>query len=273
MRFATKTITLTAVTAVAALGALAVPVAAAHAAPSPYTVTLTAPGTASLGEYVSIKAVVKTTATGKRASLVTVQLQRKIVDTSWTTVETDDTDKKGTATFLLPFSSKTQYRVKVAATSTTQGITSKAKTTQVKGSATIRAFAESETATCVKIVRKLAKDRAADAKTHGNDVGTLKDPTAIRSRIGEGSPIYTSGMTGGVDWIKFDTGCGTSYKPDEYLAGGGGSISIQRKVNGKWTEVINYQQLMCDQADHAGIPLDLAPVCTLPDGTIRLPLP
>jgi hypothetical protein len=101
----------------------------------------------------------------------------------------------------------------------------------------------------------------------------LKDPTAITSRIGEGSPIYGSASAEGSNWIKFDTGCGTTYKPDEFLAGGAGSISLQKKIDGKWTEVLGYQQLMCEQADHKGIPLDLEPVCTQPDGTLRMVLP
>ncbi|MDR1151898.1 MAG: hypothetical protein LBK72_05385 [Bifidobacteriaceae bacterium] len=280
MRFAHKTIGFAAVTAISALGAVAVPVAGVHAttqmapraAQTAYTVTLTAPKTATLGDYVTIKAVVKTKANGKRASLVTVQLQRKIVGTSWTTVQADDTDKKGVATFLLPFSSKTQYRAKIAATSTIKGVTSAVRTTQAKGSPTIRALVKSETAKCVKSVQKIAKERAAFSKAHGNDVGKLTDPTAITSRIGEGSPIYGS-ATGDLDWIKFDIGCGTTYKPDAFLAGNGAYVSIQRKIDGKWTEVLSYQQLMCDQADHKGIPLDLEPVCTLPDGTLRMVQP
>ncbi|MDR1151751.1 MAG: hypothetical protein LBK72_04625 [Bifidobacteriaceae bacterium] len=276
MRFTHKTIAFAAVMAVGTLGAVAVPVAGVHAttqaapraAQSAYALTLTAPKTATLGDYVTIKAVVTAKATGKRAPLVTVQLQRKIVGTPWTTIQADDTDKKGVASFLLPFSSTTHYRATIAATSTSKGVTTPVKTTQVKGGTYLRTIVAAQTAKCVKEVPKYAKRRSkADPS-----VGTLKDLTAITSGVGMGHPVGVV-THDGVEWVRFGVGCGTTYKPDEYLASGAGSYTLQKLVDGKWTEVVSYQQLLCDQADHKGIPPALEPVCVLPDGTLRLILP
>ncbi|MDR1295751.1 MAG: hypothetical protein LBK59_12515 [Bifidobacteriaceae bacterium] len=272
MRFTSKTLTVAAATAIAALSVMVVPVAGAYSAvqvaPSPYTLTLTAPKSAATGEYVKVKAVVTTTRDAKRASLVTVELQRKIVGTSWTTVATDDTNKKGVAKFVLPFSSKTQFRARVAGTSTTKPVMSATRTTTIKSGTIVRSVVEAETAKCVASVTKYAKARSkADPSK-----GALKDPTAITSLV---AWRYMTGAmdAAGTQWIKLDAGCGTTYKPDAYLASGGGSISIQKQIDGTWTEVVNFQQLTCDQADHMGIPVALAPVCALPDGTIRMPLP
>ncbi|MDR1428027.1 MAG: hypothetical protein LBJ08_09795 [Bifidobacteriaceae bacterium] len=227
----------------------------AKAAPG---VVVAAPKQGALGKKVTVTVTV--TQSGKAISGVTVRLQRKIVDTSWTSIDSAKTAKSGKATFKVQLQSDTQYRAKVPASAGVGAATSGAVTTAVEGNQDQRAIVQAAAKKCVAQIRKMGP-------TFKKQGFAVADMTALYG-VYDLSQILVVGT-----YAFVNEGCSSTDK-DDSMRIGGGYASFQRKVAGVWKESFGTQaELSCSQVDGQGWPSSIVASCAIKDGASRTPKP